>query len=265
MVFVYYRPQPLKMSSKKKKLKGVDGTDVKLTDSSPRVYQRDKIKFPLNIRERPDFTERQKSFIDLVLDKKTKVVFVSGPAGTSKSFLAVYCALHLLNAGRVSDLIYIRSIVESASKSFGTLPGGESDKLAPFLMPLYDKLEELLPKCDIDALAKEDRFKGIPINYMRGASINAKCVIVDEAQNLDAKEMTTVLTRIGEFSKFIILGDPLQSDINGKTGFMPMFDLFNSEECKENGIHCFSFTREDIVRSGVLKFIVERLELLPKH
>ncbi len=248
----------------KRKTKDTDVPEVKAVDRSPRVHQRDKIKYELNIRERSDFTEKQKDFIDLVLDKNTKVIFVSGPAGTSKSYLAVYCALHLLNSGRVSDLIYIRSIIESASKSFGTLPGGEDDKLAPFLMPLYDKLEELISKPEIDLLLKEDRVKGIPINFMRGASINAKCVIVDEAQNLDRKEMTTILTRIGEFSKFIILGDPLQSDINGRTGFQPMFDLFTSDECKANGIHTFSFTTEDIVRSGILKFIVARLEFLPK-
>lgn len=233
-------------------------------DNSPVIHQRDKIKQSLQIRERPDFTEKQQKFIDLVLDKKTKVIFVSGPAGTSKSFLAVYCALHLMNRGRVSDLIYIRSIIESASKSFGTLPGDASEKLDPFLMPLHDKLEELLPKEDIDFLMKENRIKGIPINFMRGASINAKCVIVDEAQNLDRKEMTTILTRIGEFSKFIILGDPLQSDINGKSGFQPFYDLFGGEICEQEGIFTFAFTKDDIVRSGILKFIVDRLEHLPK-
>jgi phosphate starvation-inducible protein PhoH and related proteins len=252
--------------SKKKKAKleaQINATPNEKKDTSPKVYQRDKIKQKLNIRERSDFSEKQKEFINLVLDRDTKVVFVSGPAGTSKTFLAIYCALQLLNGGRVSDLVYVRSIIESASKSFGTLPGGEGDKLAPFLMPLYDKLEELLPKPDIDMLDKEERIKGIPINYLRGASINAKCVIVDEAQNLDKKELTTVLTRIGEFSRFLVLGDPNQSDINGRSGFMPMFDLFNDETSRNNGIHCFAFTHEDIVRSGILKYIVERIEMLP--
>jgi len=254
------------MSKRKKLEKQLKETEKneKPKDKSPYIYQRDKIDFQLQIRERNDLTEKQKKFIELVLDKKTNLIFVSGPAGTSKTFLAVYCALHLLNTRRVSDLVYIRSIAESASKSFGTLPGSENEKLAPFLMPLYDKLEELLPKADIDHLAKEERFKGIPINYLRGASINAKCVIVDEAQNLDRKELTTALTRIGQFSKFIILGDPMQSDINGKSGFQPMFDLFNDESSKEKGIHCFAFTKEDIVRSGLLGYIVERIETMPR-
>lgn len=255
-----------KKNKKNKDNETVNSNPVAKKDESMRVFQRDKINFPLHIRERNDFTDNQKKFIELALDKKTKVVFVSGPAGTSKTFLAIYCALHLLNTHRVSDLVYIRSIAESASKSFGTLPGEKDDKLAPFLMPLMDKLEELLPKGDIDSLEKDKRTVGIPVNFLRGASINAKCVVVDEAQNLDRKELTTVLTRIGEFSKFIILGDPMQSDINGRSGFMPMFDWFNGiEAAKNEGIHCFSFTKDDVVRSGILRFIVEELEKMPKQ
>lgn len=251
--------------SKKKKLEKRNQIDnVKTEDSSPRVHQRDKIDFQLQIRERNDLKDKQKKFIDLVLDKKTNVIFVSGPAGTSKTFLAVYCALQLLNARKVSDIVYVRSIAESASKSLGSLPGEMDSKMEPFLMPLHDKLQEFLMKCDIDRLLKEERVKGLPVNYARGASLNAQCVIVDEAQNLDKKEMTTILTRIGQFSKFIVLGDPMQSDINGKSGFQPIFDLFNSEECQEKGIHCFAFTKDDVVRSGILGYIVDRLEHLPK-
>lgn len=218
-------------------------------DSSTHVHQR----------------EKQKKLIELILDKKTKVVFISGPAGTSKTYLAILCGLYLLNMGKVSDLVFVRSIVESASRSLGSLPGEANDKMAPFLMPLYDKLEELLSKEDADRLVKENRITGTVINYLRGASINAKVVIAEEAQNFDKKELTTFLTRIGEFSKFIVIGDPDQSDINGKSGFMPMFDLFNDDLSKEKGIHCFSFTKDDIVRSGILGYIVERIQnLTPK-
>ncbi len=102
----------------------------------------------------------------------------------------------------------------------------------------------------------------MPVNFLRGASINAKFMIADEAQNFDVKELTTILTRLGKFSKLIVAGDPSQTDlsVNGKSGFLKMFDLFNDEESRKNGIHCFSFTKDDIVRSGILRFIVERLE-----
>jgi predicted ribonuclease YlaK len=229
-------------------------------DSSPRVFQNRKINFELSILERSDLTEKQKELIELIEHKNTKVVFIQGPAGTSKSFTSIYAGLKLMNKKTISDIVYVRSIAESASKSLGSLPGEADDKMEPFLMPLRDKLEELLPKSELDKLVKEGRIQGIPVNFLRGASINAKFVIIDEAQNLDYRELTTALTRIGKFSKFIILGDPLQSDINGRAGFMKMFDLFNSEESKDEGIHCFSFTREDIVRSGILKYIIEKIE-----
>ena len=247
--------------SKKPRAKSSEVNNVQEVkkDKSPKVYQRDKIKNDLTIAERDDWTKKQEELINLIEDKSTKVVFIQGPAGTSKTFTAIYAGLKLMNKRTVSDIVYVRSIAESASKSLGSLPGEANEKMMPFLMPLHDKLDELLSKQDIAMLVKEERIQGIPINYLRGASLNAKYVVIDEAQNLDFKELTTAITRIGKYSKFIILGDPLQSDIQ-KSGFMKMFDLFNSEESKSEGIHSFSFTRNDIVRRGILKYIVEKIE-----
>jgi len=233
-------------------------------DTTPRVHQNSKIGFELQIIERNDFTPKQKELIDLIEDKSTRAVFIQGPAGTSKTFTAIYAGLRLMNRKSISDIVYVRSIAESASKSLGSLPGEANDKMEPFLMPLYDKLEELLPSNQLKQLVKEERIQGIPVNYLRGASINAKFVVIDEAQNLTFEEITTSITRIGKFSKFIIVGDPLQSDIGKKSGFMDMFDLFNDEESRSQGIHCFSFTRDDIVRSGVLKYIIEKIESKPR-
>ena len=239
---------------------GPDCENVTGKKKSPYVYQRDKITLDLNIRQRDDLTENQKKLMDIILDKKTKMVFVEGPAGTSKTFIAVLCGLMLLQKHSVSDLIYIRSVVESASKSLGFLPGDQDEKMGVFLAPLFEKLDEMLPKCEIDKLVKDNRIEGTPVNYLRGASFNAKYILVDEAQNLDYKELTTVVTRLGAYSKMIIVGDRFQSDINGKSGFMKFFDMFNDEQSREEGIHSFCFTRADVVRSGVLKYILERLE-----
>lgn len=205
-------------------------------------------------------TERQKEILDLIEDKSTKIVFLSGPAGTAKSYLGVLSALRLLNRGAQSDLLYVRSIIESASKSMGSLPGTSDEKLQPFVMPLMDKLEELLPKADVDRLVKEQRVLGMPINFARGASWNARFILCDEAQNLDLKELTTLLTRLGPFSKLVVAGDPGQSDLNGRSGFLKLFDLFNDVSSRAEGIYCESLTKADIVRSGVLKYILERIE-----
>ncbi len=233
-------------------------------DKSPYVPQDDKLSFALDIRERNDLTPKQRQLIDILLDKNTKVVFVSGPAGTSKTFSAVYCGLKLLQNKSVSTITYVRTIVESASRSLGSLPGDESLKMEPFLIPLSEKLEEFLPKAQRERLIAEKKVRGIPVNYLRGASINAQFIVCDEAQNFDKKEMTTAITRLGKFSKIVFVADPDQSDINGKSGFMPMFDLFNDEASRAQGIHCFSFTKDDVVRSGILKYICERLESMPR-
>ena len=187
---------------------------------------------------------------------------MSGPAGTSKTALAVYCSLLLLNEKRKSEIIYVRSIVESASHSMGFLPGLAEDKLKPYITPLVDKLEEFLPAGDITKLFADERIKPAPVNYLRGASYNANVIIVDEAQNLDFKELTTVITRIGRFGKFFILGDPMQSDLKHKdvSGFKPMMDIFNNEESQNQGIYSVEFGKEDIMRSEILKFIIEQIE-----
>lgn len=228
-------------------------------DNSPKVFQRSKLKTPLNIRSF-NFTPKQQELINLILDKHSKVIFINGPAGTTKSYCAAYCALQLLNQKRASDILFIRSIIESASKSLGSLPGEFGEKFKPFLLPLEDKLNELLPKGDIDLLFKEQRIQPIPINFLRGASYNAKVIWSEESQNFSFKELTTLITRIGEFSKLIIVGDSRQSDLNGKSGFVNMLNLFNNEESRKEGIFTFEFNRSDVLRSGVLKFILEKLE-----
>ena len=238
-----------------------DVSSEPIKDTSPRVFQREKINFKLNIRGL-DWTAKQKAFIELATNKDTRIIFLSGPAGTSKSILAVYTALELLNQKRASELIYVRSIVESASHSLGSLPGEMGEKFKPFANVVLDKLEELLPTCDIKKLFADERVKPTPVNYLRGASYNANVVVVDEAQNFTMSELITTVTRIGKFSKFFILGDPMQTDLKHKdqSGFRPMFDMFNDESSRKEGIYCLEFGKEDIMRSELLKFIVEKIE-----
>jgi len=246
---------------KKPKGKQKSQSEIQPKDTSPRVHQREKINFDLNIRGL-EWTDKQKAFIQLATSKETRVVFLSGPAGCSKTALAVFCALQLLNQKRASEIVYVRSLVESSSHSMGFLPGLAEDKLKPYITPLVDKLEEFLPTGDIKKLFADERLKPAPVNYLRGASYNANVVIVDEGQNFDFKELTTVITRIGKFSKFFILGDPMQSDLKHKesSGFKPMFDVFNTNEAQNNGMYCIEFGKEDIMRSELLKFIIEQIE-----
>ena len=186
-------------------------------------------------------------------------MFVTGPAGTTKTFCSIYHALTMINEKRVSDLIYIRSAVESSDNHLGFLPGAAEEKMYPYIQPLLDKLDELLPNGDIDILMHEKRISVIPVGFLRGLHWNAKTIILDEAQNCTYKELLTLITRTGEFSKVFILGDPDQSDINGKSGFVKMMEMFDDEESRQNGIHVFKFNEEDVVRSGLVKFIINKL------
>lgn len=230
-------------------------------DQSPIVTQRGKIQSPLSIIQR-ELTDKQKKFIELALDKKVKMLLVSGPAGTTKTYLAVLASLMLMNEKRISDILYIRSIVESADVKMGTLPGEANDKLSPYKRPLIDKLDELLPRSDVSFLIKDNRIEGLPVGYLRGLNWNAKAVIGDEMQNCTKKELITLMTRIGEFCKVFICGDPQQSDINGRSGFQSIFNLFNDDASKEHGIYTFEFTEDDILRSELAKFIVKKVKSL---
>jgi len=229
-------------------------------DKSPYAFQGKKQDFNIPITEKIPWTEKQLRFNELAQSKECKILFVSGVAGTGKSLLSVYAALNAINAKKVSDLVYLRSAVESSSSKLGFLPGTAEDKLSPYLEPLMDKLSELIGEGNTQEIIKRQLVSARPINYLRGCQFSGKYVILDEAQNLTFTEMQTFLTRVGEFSKVIIAGDPMQSDIGNRSCFTKVFDSFDNETAQENGIYTFKFGKEDIVRSKILKFIVEVLE-----
>lgn len=227
-------------------------------DTSPQVYQREKINWELRVRELP-WTEKQKAFLTLTGDKNTKIVFLTGPAGTSKTTVAVRAGIDMLNQKKVSDLIFIRAAVESADSKLGMLPGDIDHKVGEYMTPFDDKLEELLSSADRTKLKAEKRIIYKPVNFCRGASWTARCIIVDEAQNLTLNELQTILTRVGMFSKIIICADPDQSDLpsNKQGGFKTCSEIFDNQDAQEMGIYSVHFTNEDIVRSELCKFVVE--------
>ena len=205
-------------------------------------------------------TEKQKDFLRLALSPTTKLMFISGPAGSTKTYMAIYSALRWLASNNQFDLLYVRTIIESAEKNMGSLPGNADEKLDPYLRPLYDKLDEMLRAQDQNELRRSNRVLATPVNYLRGANWTNKIVVADEAQNFTIKELITLITRLGEGSRLFICGDFLQSDINGKTGFKEIATLFNDEASKEQGIEYFEFDTNDILRSDILKFIIHKLE-----
>lgn len=241
-----------------------ESSSQELKDTSPQVFQRDKTKEIFEVRDLA-WTPKQLEFIHLALNRETRILLVNGPAGSAKTLLSVYCSLKLLNEKRISDILYLRSAVESADKTLGYLPGSEPEKMFYFNLPFFDKLEELLNTIDLQRLQKEKRINTYAINFCRGLSWNAKAIIIDEAQNLSQREIITALTRLGKFTRCFILADTSQTDLNnGRRGGMErIFNLLSNEDSKKFGIHTFTFTEDDILRSELVKFLVKKFKELP--
>lgn len=227
-------------------------------DTSPVVAQREKLPFDLSIREF-NWSDKQKQLIELVQQKQTKIVFLQGPAGSAKTHLAVYTALHALNEGKIGEIVYVRQPVESSRHSLGYLKGDLQEKLTPYAQPLEDKLVEFLPKSQIDKLKMDERIVCAPVGHMRGRTFNVNYIIVDEAQNLTTEDFLLIMTRLGRFSKMIITGDVMQPDIKN-SAFQKVASLFDDPQSAEKGIHTFTFGKEDIFRNEILSFIIEKFE-----
>ena len=206
-----------------------------------------------------ELTEKQNEFVKIMTKENTKVVFLSGPAGTSKTFLSVYAALSLYNENQKRKILYLRTIIESASKSIGFLKGDLAAKLDPYLQPLEDKIEELLNPQEKDVLLKENVISGEPINFIRGQDWKGKIVIADEMQNATVKELLTIMTRINSDTKLFICGDTMQKDIRN-SGFDILFQMFNDQASIDHGIHALEFDSSDIMRGPVVSFIIDKVE-----
>jgi phosphate starvation-inducible PhoH-like protein len=124
-----------------------------------------------------------------------------------------------------------------------------------------DKLHELLPKQQVERLLREERVKGLPVGFLRGLSINASYIICDEAQNLSIHDLLLITTRMGRFSKLILIGDIRQSDIKN-SGFENIYNLFDDKKSKDKGIYTFKFGTDDIMRNDILGYIIEKFEEL---
>lgn len=214
----------------------------------------------LRIKNNYPMTDNHQKFYYLSQNPKTNMIFLDGPAGSAKTHLAVFSALEMLKAGHIDKIIYVRSVVESSSRSMGFLKGDEIQKFQPYFAPMLDKLSCLLPPSDINHLITNEYIKAIPINFLRGMTFNRCAVIGDELQNFNVSELKTLLSRVGKHTTYMLLADPKQSDIRD-SGFKEVFDKFDQEFSRKNEIHCLKFDNTDIVRSPILKHIAQILNI----
>jgi phosphate starvation-inducible PhoH-like protein len=200
-------------------------------------------------------TANQKKYVDAI-DENT-ITFGIGPAGTGKTYLAMAKAVAALQAKKVNRIILTRPAVEAGEK-LGFLPGTLSEKIDPFLRPLFDALHDMIDVDSIPRLMQTGVIEVAPLAYMRGRTLNDSFIILDEAQNTTPEQMKMFLTRLGFGSKMVITGDVTQVDLpNGvRSGLRIITDILKDVE----DISFMELTAEDVVRHRLIGDIVKAYE-----
>ena len=201
--------------------------------------------------------QSQKAYIDAI--RNYDIVFGIGPAGTGKTYLAMAMAVSALSKGTVNRIILTRPAVE-AGESLGFLPGDLTDKVDPYLRPLYDALHDMMRFEKVAALMQNGVIEVAPLAFMRGRTLNDAFIILDEAQNTTTEQMKMFLTRIGFNSKAVVTGDITQIDLpSGKSsGLVEANDILTPI----TAIQFVHFTRRDVVRHRLVQDIINAYEIL---
>jgi phosphate starvation-inducible PhoH-like protein len=200
-------------------------------------------------------TPGQRALVEAARDND--IVFAIGPAGTGKTYTAVAIALAALQARQVKKIVLTRPAVE-AGESLGFLPGDLREKIDPYLRPLYDALEDMLPPDKLRLHLDRNVIEIVPLAYMRGRTLHNAFVILDEAQNATTVQMKMFLTRLGANSRAIITGDVTQTDLPRRSlsGLVQVQQVLAGIE----GIAFVYLNREDVVRHRLIKDIIEAYE-----
>ena len=197
-------------------------------------------------------TSNQRKLVDLSYDKD--MVFAIGPAGTGKTYTAVALAVRALKNKEVKRIILTRPAVE-AGENLGFLPGDMKDKLDPYMQPLYDALNDMIPSEKLKAFIEERVIQIAPLAFMRGRTLDNAFVILDEAQNTTVQQMKMFLTRMGRSAKFVVTGDMTQIDLPNrqKSGLSHSLDLL--KDLPEIGI--VYLDPKDVIRHKLVMKIIQ--------
>ena len=184
---------------------------------------------------------------------KNDMMFAVGPAGTGKTYLSIALAVKSLKAKEVKKIILSRPAVEAGEK-LGFLPGDMKEKIDPYLQPLYDSLEDMIPAVKLQDMVDKHIIQIAPLAFMRGRTLNDAIIILDEAQNTSTAQIRMFLTRLGMNSKMIITGDLTQIDLpyHQKSGLKEAVEILNDTE----GIAIVKLSQKDIVRHKLVTKIV---------
>jgi phosphate starvation-inducible PhoH-like protein len=205
-------------------------------------------------------TKNQQRLIEAY--EKNDMVFAVGPAGTGKTYLSIALAVKALKEKTAKKIILSRPAVEAGEK-LGFLPGDMKDKIDPYLQPLYDALEDMLPQVKLQDMMEKHIIQIAPLAFMRGRTLSDAVVILDEAQNTTPAQIRMFLTRMGWNTKMIITGDMTQIDLphSQKSGLVEALHILNNIE----GIGVVALDRSDIVRHKLVTKIVNAYEQFDKE
>lgn len=205
-------------------------------------------------------TENQQKLVNAF--ENNDLVFATGPAGSGKTFVAIALAVKALKNKEVRKIILSRPAVEAGEK-LGFLPGEMKDKLDPYLQPLYDALQDMIPVAKLKEYMENNVIQIAPLAFMRGRTLNDAVIILDEAQNTTTHQIKMFLTRLGTNAKMIITGDVTQIDLppTATSGLIQAMQILKNV----NGIGKVEFTKKDIVRHKLVQRIVEAYDKFDKN
>ncbi len=205
-------------------------------------------------------TKNQRKMVKM--SEQNDILFALGPAGTGKTYTAVALAVRALKAKLVKKIILTRPAVE-AGESLGFLPGDLKEKIDPYLRPLYDALDDMLPVEKLSYYMQNRIIEVAPLAYMRGRTLDHSFIILDESQNTTSSQLKMFLTRIGPSAKCIITGDRTQVDLpkNQKSGLMEAINILKDID----GIGVIHLEESDVIRHRLVKHIISAYEKLNKE
>lgn len=221
---------------------------------------KDVLVYSISGRPIKSRSENQQRLIDAF--NKSDMIFAVGPAGTGKTYLSIALAVKALKEKAIKRIILSRPAVEAGEK-LGFLPGDMKDKIDPYLQPLYDALQDMLPATRLSDLMEKHIIQIAPLAFMRGRTLSDAVVILDEAQNTTTAQIRMFLTRMGWNTKMIITGDMTQIDLpkECKSGLKEALKILKGVE----GISVIELTKKDIVRHQLVTRIVNAYEAYDKR
>ncbi len=199
----------------------------------------------------------QSKYIEAI--RGNDMVFGVGPAGTGKTFLAVAAAVHMFQEGQIERMVFCRPAVE-AGEQLGFLPGDMLEKIDPYLRPIYDALNEMMPADEVPKKIESGEIEIAPLAFMRGRTLKNAFVVLDEAQNTTSMQMKMFLTRMGEGTRMVITGDPSQIDLphGAQSGLKEAMSILRDVK----DIPFIHFDTKDVVRH---KLVTKIIDAYDKH